>query len=603
MWIATRPYRGVVHDARLYLIQALRALEPGRYDQDLYFKFGSQDAFTIFTAGYKPLVVWLGPAGAHLAATLGGEALWLSALMALIWSVFPSRAERWLAVGGAVLLWAGYGGGRVFTYGESFATPRLFAEALVMAALALGLRKRLIVAAAVLVVAGLIHPLAAACGAGVLLVRAALHDRRVWIVIGALAAAGVLAAASGLGPFTRALAHYDDAWFQVVRLRNSFVFLTGWSQSEYCQVAATLAVLATAVDVGGERDRRLVLTVLAVTLGSLAVSVLGADIARNVLITELQVWRTLWLTTVLANAFLPVILLRGDVQGWPRKLLMSGAVASGLGRFFPGLELIAPALILAACALAAALRRANAPLRRPLEFLAIAALCLAAWFQALIVQVEVGLDPDLAAHLAGAFVAALAAAGLVWSMRRGVGVRLTAIAGLLVLAALALADQRTPWTKYVYGPAASDGLAAFLSGAGHTYWEGDGGFELLWFRQGAPSYYSCVQGTEALFFRGTAEDFARRGAPLRALNTADFAPEQGPFCGKRNNPGAVDPTSPDQLAAACRALPDLDTLVLDRPVPGVATRVWQAPAYQTDVGGGRPVRISNFFRYSCASFR
>jgi hypothetical protein len=600
LWVAGRPYFGIIHDARLYMVQALQALHPGRYDQDIYFRYGSQDAFTIFTAGYKWLVAWLGPAQAHFAATMAGEALWLAALFALAWAIFPRRAERWLAVGGVVALWARYGGAGVFSYAEPFATPRLFAEALIMAGLACGLRGRSILAAILLVLAGAIHPLAAACGAGVLLVWAAFADRRVWFVIAAVAIAGVLAAALGAGPFARAFSRYDDTWFRVVALRCRFVLITHWSSKDFYRVCATLAVPALVLTRVGGRERRLVAAVLAVTLASLVVSVLGSDLAHNVLITNLQVWRSLWLTTVVANAFLPVMLLRGDVQGWPRALLMSGAVASMLARFFGAMELIAPPLILAACVIAALEPAVSVRWRRGLRLLAMVAVGLGVCFEALILQTEFNLDPQALTDIARACLAAAAVAGLIWSLRRGAGLPLAATAGLLLLAAAAFADGRTDWNRYVYGPAADDGLTQFLAGAGHTYWEGDG-VELLWFRQGAPSYYSCLQGSESLFFRGTAMDFARRGAALSRLNTADFAPMEVSFCGRKNNPRASGPTGLGQLAAACRALPDLDTLILERPVPGVPTQVWRAPAWQTQQVS--IMGLSTFFRYSCAALR
>jgi len=601
MWVATRPYVGVYHDARLYLVQALHALQPGRYDQDLFFRYGSQDAFTIFTAGYAPVVAWLGPAPAHFAVTIAGEALWLAGLFALIWTIFPRRPERWLAVGGVVVLWAGYGGGGIFTYAEPFATPRLFAEALVMAGLALGLRGRSIWAVALLILAAAIHPLAAAGGAGVLLVRAALDDRRIWVVIGVVAAAAALAVAFGMGPFARALTRYDNAWFQVVVLRCQFVFITRWFWADFCQAAATLAVVALSATFAEKRERRLFAAVLAVTIAAFVTSVLGADLAHDVLITNLQVWRTLWLATVLANALLPTLVLRGHVQGWPRTLMLSGAVASMLSRFLVGLELVAPAMILSACVIVTLESRVGERGRRALRVVAMAATCLGACFEALIFQGLFTIDPRVLTEAARACVATAAGAGLVWSVRRGASIRLAVTASLLLLTAAALADQRTSWNRYVYGPAANDGLATFLAGAGHTYWEGDGGLELLWFRRGAPSYYSCVQGSESLFFRGMALDYARRGAALSRLDTANFAPTESAFCGRKIDANAFGPTGPGQLAAACRALPDLDTVILDQPVPGVTTQVWQAPAWQSQ--RGRIGRISTFFRYSCSAFR
>src|SRR5689334_23169132 len=48
LWLATRPYSGMIHDARIYLVQGLSHLYPGAFADDLFFKFGSQDGFSIF---------------------------------------------------------------------------------------------------------------------------------------------------------------------------------------------------------------------------------------------------------------------------------------------------------------------------------------------------------------------------------------------------------------------------------------------------------------------------------------------------------------------------------------------------------------------------
>src|SRR6187549_3157268 len=49
LWIAGVGYHGVMHDARLYSLQALARLHPDLYGQDLYLRFGSQDRFTFFS--------------------------------------------------------------------------------------------------------------------------------------------------------------------------------------------------------------------------------------------------------------------------------------------------------------------------------------------------------------------------------------------------------------------------------------------------------------------------------------------------------------------------------------------------------------------------
>ena len=55
---------------------------------------------------------------------------------------------------------------------------------------------------------------------------------------------------------------------------------------------------------------------------------------------------------------------------------------------------------------------------------------------------------------------------------------------------------------------------------------------------------------------------------------------------------------------ACRALPDLDTLVLLRAVPGATSATWQSPAPYVRVGVDLvPEKISTFHKYRCAELR
>src|SRR5215470_2921555 len=42
LWLATRPYRGIIHDAQLYAVHALAALKPAAFASDIYLRFGTQ---------------------------------------------------------------------------------------------------------------------------------------------------------------------------------------------------------------------------------------------------------------------------------------------------------------------------------------------------------------------------------------------------------------------------------------------------------------------------------------------------------------------------------------------------------------------------------
>ena len=59
-FILIHPYAGIVHDNVLYLAQALLRLNPDIYGDDAFFKWGSQDSYTLFSPMYAWLVVHLG---------------------------------------------------------------------------------------------------------------------------------------------------------------------------------------------------------------------------------------------------------------------------------------------------------------------------------------------------------------------------------------------------------------------------------------------------------------------------------------------------------------------------------------------------------------
>src|SRR5262249_40660022 len=88
LWAATRPYLGVVHDSRFYTVEVLNKLIPGRFADDLYFQYGSQGQFTLFTQMYKPFIAAFGVADGNLILTVIAQCLWLSGLFYLARNLF-----------------------------------------------------------------------------------------------------------------------------------------------------------------------------------------------------------------------------------------------------------------------------------------------------------------------------------------------------------------------------------------------------------------------------------------------------------------------------------------------------------------------------------
>lgn len=108
-----------------------------------------------------------------------------------------------------------------------------------------------------------------------------------------------------------------------------------------------------------------------------------------------------------------------------------------------------------------------------------------------------------------------------------------------------------------------------------------------------------------MFFRGTAVEYQRRSVGLAGLNTLDFL--QSPYnslqCEPKRQPNEQGPKTRAQLAAACRALPDLDTIVLTTHVPDTKPAEWHAPVSEVVIRGQRPERVNTFYRYRCAELR
>src|SRR6202140_5989730 len=192
-WALSHGYRGIFHDAGLYTLQALARLAPASLGQDVFLRFGSQDRYTIFSPIYAAASQVLGaePAAATLTFTLQ------IALFACGWLVARAVMPARLALYGLAVLVAipgAYGTHRVFTCVEQFLTPRMGAEALVLASLAAALGARTRLATALIVLATLMHPIMACAGiAALLCLYIAIPNPRLAVKLLAVAMAVLMA--------------------------------------------------------------------------------------------------------------------------------------------------------------------------------------------------------------------------------------------------------------------------------------------------------------------------------------------------------------------------------------------------------------------------
>jgi hypothetical protein len=168
-------------------------------------------------------------------------------------------------------------------------------------------------------------------------------------------------------------------------------------------------------------------------------------------------------------------------------------------------------------------------------------------------------------------------------------------------AALLVNDRRTDWQQFLEQPGVSADLAQFVGEDANLYW--DDSPEILWFKLGRSSYYSCLQGAGAMFYRGTATDYARRGQALAGLNVHRFRQDSEHVCHQNAPPPSDGPLSIEDIRRACRALPDLDGVVLGVDAPGASAQTWTSPAARHYFSYPKVETVQNFYKYMCRDLR
>lgn len=611
LWLATRRYEGVVQDARFYMVQALRHLDPPRFAPDLYFLFGSQDRFSIFTWLYSPLVERLGVGTTGILCTLAGQLLWVCGLIYCARGLIGCRRLALLAVAAVIALPNTY---TIFGYGEAVVTPRLFAEALTLIALGLVLRRHTAWALVALAAAAVLHPLMALPGLAVLLIYLALGEPLWWGVIGAGTAATVGLALANIQPFANLHATFDPAWFRIVAVRDAQCLITGWSATAYFRMLGTIALTILTLILADRSERRFLIALLAVGVGGVVCTLFGGDVARDVFIVQVQPWRSMWLLTVIAQLYaIPTLVRlrrRDDIADVVLPMFLVALVALLASQFVPPIIFASAPLMLATLLLAVWQFGSG---RRIPPALRILSLCAIACVGAVTIDYAYAMIPFLRPwheafdHRVWSFALVAATvpimAAWLWPGERPhptVRRWLPWLALVLVPLALANWDSRTPWTKFVESSQpVPQSLASILPQNASVYWEG--GVEMLWFKLRRPSYFSCAQGTGAVFFRDTAIEFQRRARLFWPLRTLDFG---SILCPRRD--GTPRPVrTRAELRQLCGHKRAPDYLVLVRPVADVKSKIWISPAAYTNVkirdGRLAIIRTDRFYVYSCAA--
>ena len=303
-WLLQHPYDGVIHDATIYSLLGLARLHPDTLAHDVFLRFGSQDRYTLFSPIYSQAIALVGLQPAAALLTFASH----MAILGSAWLVarrFMPALTATFAVALLAVLPGAYGSGAFFAFLEGFLTPRLPAEALVLAAVAATLACRYGLAVLALVAATLLHPIMAAAGIAMLALTFIAHVKpRLTAITGVVLVLGSVAVLEAVAPLGR----FDSAWLEVIHVSSPYLYVTSWSAGDWTRAAVPLALLGIGALRGAAPELRKVCagTLLTVACG-LGITWLYCDLLNVAPFTDLQSWRWLWLANVLAVLLSPVI--------------------------------------------------------------------------------------------------------------------------------------------------------------------------------------------------------------------------------------------------------------------------------------------------------
>jgi hypothetical protein len=333
-WMLAHPYQGIFHDANLYTLQALAHLHPDTLAHDVFLRFGSQDRFTIFSPLYALTIRLLGVDHAAALLTLVSQV----ALFVGGWCLARAVLSAEYALLGLVLIVAipgDYGPARVFTCVEPFLTPRMGAEALVLAALAASFSGRRRWGFALLAAAFALHPVMAAAGAAAWLSAAwLLPNPRLGIYL--LLAATVWLLFASLALPSGEWGGIDADWLAIASNRSPYLFLAFWGLDDWGPAAVSLTILIIGSFTLDSRARLLCRAAALTMVGGFLLTGFACDFLHLTLFMQVQPWRWQWLGTLVAGLVLPAMIMvnwKRDIAGRATALLTIAAWIFGTGEF------------------------------------------------------------------------------------------------------------------------------------------------------------------------------------------------------------------------------------------------------------------------------
>ncbi len=294
LWLLSHPYSGLWHDARLYAVQALYHLHPHIFKNDLFFKYGSQDQYSIFSILYAKAIALFGLNFAVFFLTLAGQLLWFAATAFLL-SSLSSGFVFWLALLLITVFPGFYGSGRMLSYGEPFLTPRIYAEAIAFTGIGFAIKGRWWLAGMLLFFALASHPLMTLPVMFFLIIYHGPAQKKWANRVAIIVVAVVLIAVLSIEPFNRLLQTMDSQWYQLTLQRSPFLEFTAWDITDWMPIIFSESVLLTCWLAAESKLKKMFFALIATSIIGIALNIIGVTLLKNTLLMQIQTWRWLWL--------------------------------------------------------------------------------------------------------------------------------------------------------------------------------------------------------------------------------------------------------------------------------------------------------------------